>query len=415
MASALYGTGRAGITLSGPGSGQQINWSDGDFNPLTEAATQRPITNATVTSGLNVRTTFDDTTTGNTLVIVRISGVDDPSGQQISVAAGTGGGSGWVQTDTSHTSAVAATNLVNFRSSVATGGTGVKYSFVGMVSTPTAGNTIHAYCLTNTSTTGTSNTFYFAPGSTVASAADTETGTQQLKTRNAGVLQNLTYRIGGNTRTTNCTWGVRVNGVNDPNILITIVPTDNNIQVSETSHTAAIVVGDLWDTYTTGGLGVGTLSALTGAIEIASTNAMTSPVATPSGPASIANNTTVYQLPQAKTVFSATNETFQKMRAGVAGVSSLYALYVITNTLTATSTLTMRKNGADVGGIISVPASTTAWVEDTSHIDAFIADDDMTWQFVTGLTGTAIGVCFQTYNMDMQMGNWRNFSTTGVG
>lgn len=419
MASNLYGTGRAGTTLSASGITPSINWSDGDFNPLTEVSVQRPVTNATVTSGMVARSTFDDTTTGSTTLIVRKNGADDTGGSQLSIPAGTfGPGFTPEAVDTSHTSAIAATDLVNFGGTIATGGTGIKFSFVGMVSTPTSGASIHAYCLTNTSTTGTNNSFYFAPGSTLTSAADTETGTQQLKTRNAGVLQNLTYRIGGNTRTSTSTLGTRVNGTNDPNMLISILSTDNNVQKSDTSHTAALAVGDLWDTYTTGALGVGTLSALVGCVELAATApCQATPVATASTATTFAAASTTYFLPQAK-VAGSTTQAFQQMRVSVAGIASGYQVYTTACGLTADSPLTMQKNGANGNGAVTIlasPASTAVWSEDTSHTDAFVWSDEMNWKLAAGATGSTVRVDFLAYLMNNTVSMRQSGTVKGVG
>ncbi len=394
MGSALLGTGRAGTTNSGSGSNTFPQYSDGDLNPLAgENTTQRPITNATVTSGLVVRTTADDTTTGSTVVIVRINTADDPSGQSISVAAGSGA---WEAVDTSHTSAIAANDLVGYSQTVATGGTGVKYSFFGMVSTPTSGATIHAYCLTNTSISGTSNSFYFAPGSTQTSAADTEAGKQQLKSRCAGTLTNLTYRIGNNTRTTTSSMGARINGSNT-SIIISVLSTDNNKQIADTSHTAAVAVADLFDTYTTSGTGVGSCNALTGALELSTTTGQATPTATASTTNTVAASATVYQLPQAKCVFSATTETFQQMRASVATVVSGAQFYATANGITATSTITSRIGGAPGNQSISIPSGGTTWMEDTSHTDACLITSEFDWQLVTGATGTTLQTDFMAY------------------
>jgi hypothetical protein len=63
---------------------------------------------------------------------------------------------------------------------------------------------------------------------------------------------------------------------------------------------------------------------------------------------------------------------------------------VVSNTVTATSTLRTRKNGANGGGAISISASTTGYFEDTSGTDAIMSTDYVNYQIVTGATGTSL-------------------------
>lgn len=65
-------------------------------------------------------------------------------------------------------------------------------------------------------------------------------------------------------------------------------------------------------------------------------------------------------------------------------------VYVIANTISATSFVRLRKNGADGNQSISITASTTGAFEDTTNSDSITSSDYVNYSVVTGGTGTSI-------------------------
>src|SRR6185503_14070566 len=66
--------------------------------------------------------------------------------------------------------------------------------------------------------------------------------------------------------------------------------------------------------------------------------------------------------------------------------------YLVQNSVTANSTLTLRRNGANVNNAIILTASTTGFFSVTNQTDEFGWGDDMAIQLVTGATGTQIEI-----------------------
>lgn len=74
-----------------------------------------------------------------------------------------------------------------------------------------------------------------------------------------------------------------------------------------------------------------------------------------------------------------------------ATVSRLWC-YVTSNTVSATSTLTFRKNAGSGNQTVSITSSTTGAFEDTTHSDFLMAGDLINYQLVTGGSGTSLTI-----------------------
>lgn len=83
-------------------------------------------------------------------------------------------------------------------------------------------------------------------------------------------------------------------------------------------------------------------------------------------------------------------ESTRKIRVRHATTLRNAQIFVQTNTVTATSTWTLRQNGADTSIVLSVGSGATGFVEDTSNTVSVAAGDDINWKIVTGATGTSI-------------------------
>lgn len=85
-------------------------------------------------------------------------------------------------------------------------------------------------------------------------------------------------------------------------------------------------------------------------------------------------------------------ESEKQFTARTAGAITNLLVYVSANTITATSTIRTRKNGANGNNVLTIASSTTGEFEDTAHSDTVSAGDKFNYQSVTGATGTSMGV-----------------------
>jgi hypothetical protein len=84
---------------------------------------------------------------------------------------------------------------------------------------------------------------------------------------------------------------------------------------------------------------------------------------------------------------TATNANFTIRQAGT---TSRLGILVTSNTVTATSTASVRKNSGVGSETVSIPASTTGYFEDTTNHDSFVSGDTAEYRVTAGSTGTAI-------------------------
>lgn len=87
-----------------------------------------------------------------------------------------------------------------------------------------------------------------------------------------------------------------------------------------------------------------------------------------------------------------TTEANANTPISVAGIFSLLYVRVVTNTVTATSTIRLRKNSANGNSAVSIGSSATGEFEDSSGTDAVAANDLVCFQRVIGATGTSVVV-----------------------
>jgi hypothetical protein len=110
-----------------------------------------------------------------------------------------------------------------------------------------------------------------------------------------------------------------------------------------------------------------------------------------------------------------TTENNTKVLVNYSGVFSRLYIRVSANTVTATSTLRLRINGADGNQVISIASSTTGSFQDTSNTDTISAGDSINYKFVSGATGTSltITVCSIQFNSDTNTVAIYGASSTG--
>ena len=85
-----------------------------------------------------------------------------------------------------------------------------------------------------------------------------------------------------------------------------------------------------------------------------------------------------------------TTETNKKHNLRPNGILSNVRLYVSSNSVTATSTFRLRKNGANGNQVLSITSSATGMFTDASNTDSITAGDDVNYQLIAGATGSTI-------------------------
>jgi hypothetical protein len=159
----------------------------------------------------------------------------------------------------------------------------------------------------------------------------------------------------------------------------------------DTSNTDSVVSGDLvnYQTVTAAG-GGGSLTYGNIGCELVTTgNTFHLVIATSNGQ-SVNANLTRYIAPGGGFAVPDATEANVKALALTPFTASNLECFVISNTVTATSTLRFRKNEASGNQVVSIGSSATGYFEDTTNSDVILATDYINYQLVTGATGTAL-------------------------
>ena len=114
-----------------------------------------------------------------------------------------------------------------------------------------------------------------------------------------------------------------------------------------------------------------------------------------------------------------TTEANSQMKARHSFTISGLSIKVITNTVTAASTLTLRKNAVDTALIATITASTTGVFSDTSNSVTVTDSDQISLEITTGATGTTISysrlllIC-QSHKPSSNKKSYRNYHNIRV-
>lgn len=119
---------------------------------------------------------------------------------------------------------------------------------------------------------------------------------------------------------------------------------------------------------------------------------------------------------------SASGEVEFKHNVNNAGTYSFLYWRVKTNTTTATSTLTFRKNAANGNQVLTFASGITGETQDTTHTDAVAVNDLVNYQIAAGTTGTSITSSILSIMFDTTSGGntkrhgiFGNISESGTG
>lgn len=348
-----------------------------------EAGIQAPSRSAGTFSKLYIRVTANDRTATSTLTF-RNAGAD--GSQQVSIGAGLTG----EFMDSSSTDAVlGGGELLNYKLIVGSGGTVFTWALIGILFQPNTGQVVRYEALGLGSTVAPGNTQYQSLtglGSTQATEAN-----EQHKIRLTGTLKRLFANIATNSLTTaTTTIRTRVNGANGAQSVS--IGAGLTGVFEDTSNTDSVVSGDLVNYQTVvaaGGAGTLTYGNIGCELLVSSGDQYQLMSATSNG-VSVALSTTTYLLPSG-VLASSTTEDNHKGRVNTPGfITSKLQAFVISNTITATTTIRTRKNNANGAQTLSIGSGLTGFFEDASNTDTYATNDFMNYQIVTGGSGTAI-------------------------
>lgn len=338
----------------------------------------------------------------------------------------------------------ATTNTtLRFRKNLAYGnqiitiGAGATGSFVDSVNTDSIGlGDLYNYELICGATAGiqwTSITSLFDSGSSVGSAANMHTSggvginlnsasffqcvsgqlaqsgaesTYQYKNKNTSIWRNAYTYFLINGRVTNTLLRNRINGANG-SLLITVGAGATG-GFEDVSNSDTIVPGDLINWVFVSSTGGGSASpTLISADFISSNSTVQYSAGTNSATGNFLASNTLY-VGIASNLQTAGTESLRRSLAVIPSTFSDLECFVITNGVTATSTVNFRKSGANGTLQISIGSGATGYFEDVVHTDSVLATDYISYLVTTGASGTnltigTMGITSQSVNID----NWK--------
>lgn len=291
--------------------------------------------------------------------------------------------------DTSNTDSVAAADEYNARLVTGAGGTVFSLRVVAACFQADSGDAMRYSNAGNGSVSTASTTFYVPIYGDNQVTATTEAGTEQ-RFRTGGTLKNLCIMVSTNTRTSS-TIRSRINGANG-NISLAFTGTG---LFEDTAHSDTIASGDLVNWSITTGTGTATCTFTTWSADFVPTaQAYHLGIRSQNFTTTYAAGTTRYECVGGRLAGNNTTESdIQTKNRDSYDVSHLW-VYAPANTLTATSTVTFRKNAADTAVTVSIGSGATGEFEDTTNTVSIVADDEINYSIVAGGTGTNITITF---------------------
>jgi hypothetical protein len=239
----------------------------------------------------------------------------------------------------------------------------------------------------NLSSPAATTTYYEALAGAGVTLQTTEANAQ-CKMQSGGTLKNLFLNITTNTSDL-ASVKSRINGA-DGTLLITVLGTGI---AEDTTHSDPYVAGDLVNyAFTTGGAGGGNFFATGGAATETTDSVFpvfTGTIST-SGVTVNASQTVYFLVGGEMGTGGTATEANVRGQINYAATASKLEVYISANTVSATSTLKLRKNGADGNQSVSITASTTGWFEDASNTDSIASGDEIDYQLATGGSGTSL-------------------------
>lgn len=222
---------------------------------------------------------------------------------------------------------------------------------------------------------------FILPATSAAPRSTTE-ALMQSRERVASTVRNLSAHVYLNNVTASSTVKSRINGA-DGNLLLSI-PASTSGTFMDTTHSDSLSAGDLFAfRHTIGATGTTLYVKYSASFHQASDFSQRTGYAS-----TIAQGVTSYT---AFDLLTSATETIAQTNMNGAGTWKRLRAYVYSNTITASTSITSRKNSSAGNQTLTIPASTTGEFEDTTNSDSFSNGDDLCYRVVGGSGGTSMG------------------------
>jgi hypothetical protein len=219
---------------------------------------------------------------------------------------------------------------------------------------------------------------------------NTAAGQSQIKVPVAGTLTRLGCGVPLNNRTGNPTLvRCRINGTNGNQVAS--VPAGTTGLFQDTTHTDAVAANDLYDvTMQHGSAGSDLLKVGNMFMAWQATTGDGRPCCNSYGHGAVFGtaSTTTYQSIQGH-IDSVTcaNEAYSSFTTRAAGTYRNFRVVATSNARVTDTVVRFRKNGSNGNQVVTIPATTTGAIEDTTNTDAVTNGDVVNYSITTG-TGT---------------------------
>jgi hypothetical protein len=351
-----------------------------------DGVTQLPYRTAGTFSKLYIKITTNTVNASSTFKL-RKNGADGNSLLTIPTVT-TGEFEDLVNTDT-----VVVGDTINAQLIVGVGGTSITWNVSSVQFDGGTNIALEKYFISAVSITLSldDTNYYSALGATIInSTVDSDTNSQ-FKFKTSATLKNLYVYVFTNTRLSTTNIFLRKNGVSTA--ITVAIPTITTGIFEDTSHSSSIVSGDLVNYLMATGSGTTAESLVAKIISIESitTNNKVHYITSDSRfTNTYLKNVTTY-VGISGNITGAT-EVLSKIVARTTQTLSNLECYANANTVTAASTIRLRINSGYGTQILTIPASTSGYFEDTSHADYVVATDTINYEVATGTTGTGISI-----------------------
>lgn len=291
-------------------------------------------------------------------------------------------------TDLSSTDTVASGDLVNLQIVSGAGGTRFVSQSYGVTFRPDIGTVISHSSMPGNFSTASTTAFSTLAGQSTWTTTEADA---QWKSKVAGTCRNFGIMIESNARTTATTFGSRIAGVNG-NMSVSVPGTPGSAWYEDISNSDAISYDTTMGYYITTGTGTGTIGMSFIRMEFYTVNNYFQLMGS-SNTAVTVNASTTTNFPISGRIEAEPTESEIQITARIPIRLSNLQCYITGNTVSATSTIRLRKNGANGNLAVSITGSTNNWFEDlTGAVDEIAPTDKINYQIVTGASGTSLGV-----------------------
>jgi hypothetical protein len=285
--------------------------------------------------------------------------------------------------DSTHTDSVASGDLLNYQFVTGSGGSTTAIRLMSVLFT-TSGSTIMTKIggLSSSGNISSASTSYYQNPSAFPTNLNPAEAGYKVKVKGSFTWQSLYAYVTTYTRGTASVFRNRINGANGT-MALSMAGTGS---FEDTTHTDALVNGDLISLTVDNGTGGGDIVLINYATELV-TSGTGNHILSGNTSVNVSVGATVY--PVIGALNSSSTESDSQLDPRSTTTLSNLETTITANGFTSTSTFRTRKNGSNGGQSISITAGTTGYLEDTSGSDSLVSGDHANLQIVGGGTASS--------------------------